>query len=94
MWTIFARGDDSRKLSAWLSAHAAEFTHMGRPLQQLGPQAVAALGPVLSQRYILSQAHRETLKADTGVTDCILSLFYDSMYLLTCALLLPFLSQM
>jgi hypothetical protein len=67
VWDIFARGEDTAKLSAWLSAHAADFPHMGVSQQPCTPAELAALGPINSQAFMLSPNQLAALQADTGM---------------------------
>lgn len=59
MWDIFPRGDVSA-LCAWLRANAADFVHIGsRVGGYLGDDAGDSAAPVLSQRFMLVERHRQ-----------------------------------
>ncbi|KAI8471051.1 MAG: hypothetical protein J3K34DRAFT_418391 [Monoraphidium minutum] len=66
VWDI-TRREDVPKLCAWLRANKAAFVHQGERLAgYLGGGQDAEL-PVLIQRFMLAQRHREALKEEAGV---------------------------
>lgn len=67
VWDIWARGADTDKLSGWLAGHAAEFIHQGKPVSvQFSAGDVTSHAPVMSQKFMLTEPHREQLFKDTG----------------------------
>ena len=61
VWDI-ARREDVPDINSWLKGNCSEFKHQGLPVED-SPN----LNPVLDQKFMLVERHREALKRETGV---------------------------
>lgn len=71
VWDIYARGADTEKLSHWLADNADSFVHQGKPVTvQFSSEDAASHAPIMAQKFMLVEKHRQKLLQDTGMGVC------------------------